>query len=273
MFSSSRLVPVALAAALVIAACGSDEDASGAGGDTIAAETTVTDTAVTTTTVDETTPDTTEATTEDTTATTEVPEQDVAADTAAAEAAVLTLGDFPEGWTETPADAEATSQIDGRVAACVDGDTAASAVAATGAFSSPDGVLVVRENVDVRATVRDARFVIAQVTNPEIPECIAAAYAELGAAALSDGAVADGTVIGEVTATRLAVGAAGDATQAIRVTIPVTSGDAAGQLTVDHVLVRSGRSLATISFEARVEATPVETIDEIAAAAAALLPV
>ena len=49
--------------------------------------------------------------------------------------------------------------------------------------------------------------------------------------------------------------------------------DAAGQLTVDHVLVRSGRSLATISFEARVEATPVETIDEMTtAAAAALLP-
>jgi hypothetical protein len=267
MFSSTRLVPVALAATLLFAACGSDDDASGTGSDTVVAETTTADTTpAPETTVADTTPETTEATTEDTTATTEVPEQDIDADTAAAEAGVLTIGDFPEGWTETPADA--ASEIDARVAECVGGESAG-AVASTGDFSSPDGSLVVSENVNVLATERDARLVISSITNPEVPECIAAAYAELGAAALSAGAVAEGTEIGEVTATRLTVGAAGDSTQAIRVTLPVAD----GQLTVDQVLVRSGRSLATISFEARVEPTPVETIDGITSAAAAVLPV
>jgi hypothetical protein len=271
MFSSTRLVPVALAATLLFAACGSDDDTSGAGSDTVSTEATVADTTpAAETTVADTTPDTTEAAPDDTTATTDAPEQDIAADTAAAEAAVLTLANFPEGWTETPAGDVA--EIDGRVAECVGGD-GAEAVASTGKFASPDGNLVVGETVDVRASERDARLVIAQITNPEVPDCIAAAYAELGAAALSAGVLPEGAEIGEVTAARLPVGAAGDATQAIRVTIAAASGDPAGQVTVDQVFVRSGRSLATISFESTVEPTPVETIDGITTAAAELLPV
>ncbi len=278
MFSRTRVITVALAATLLIAACGSDGggDGAGAGGDTVVVEATVADPAATETTVAETTPDTTTATTEamteDTTATTNAPAQDVGADSAAAQAAVLTLADFPEGWTEAPADGAAKSEIDGRLAECVGVDSSG-AVAATGDFSSPDGSLVISESVGVQATESDARLVVARLTNPEVPECVAAAYAELGAAALSPGAIAEGAEIGEVTATRLAVGSAGDATQAIRVIIPVTSDGVAGQLTVDQVVVRSGRSLATISFEGRVEATPVETIDEIATVTASRLPV
>ena len=269
MISPARTLSVALAATLLIATCGSDGNDSDATTetDTTATETTVADTTADSTS--ETTPDTTEAMTEDTTPSTEAPAQDVEADTAAADAALLSLADFPEGWTEAPTDE--ASEIDALVAECVGGDSA-EAAAQTGNFSNPEATLVVHENVDVRADERAARLVMAQVTNPEVPECVAAAYTELGAAALSAGALGEGAEIGEVTATRFAVGAAGNATQAIRVTIPLVSGDAAGQLTVDQVLVRSGRSLATISFEARGEPTPVETIDEITTAAAALLP-
>ncbi len=128
------------------------------------------------------------------------------------------------------------------------------------------------ESVEVQATERDARLVMAQITNPEVPDCVAAAYAELGGAALSTGAITEGAEIGEVTASRLAVGSAGDATQAIRVVIPVISGETTAQLTVDRVFTRAGRSFATIMFEGRVEATPVETIDEITAVAASSLP-
>ena len=271
MFSRTRVVAVALAATLVIAACGSDDSGTGAGagGDTIASASTTADT--TETTVADTTPDTTEATTEDTTATTDAPTQDVEADTAAAQGALLTLADFPEGWSEASAADGAGTEIDGRLAECV-GVDGSEAVAATADFSSPDGSIVAAQSVDVQATERDARLVIAQLTNPEVPECVAAAYAELGAAALSAGAIAEGATIGEVTTTRLAVGAAGDATQAIRVVIPVTSGEATAQVTVDQVFVRSGRSLATISFESSLEATPVETIDAITTAAASRLP-
>lgn len=272
MFSSARPVLVALAATLLIAACGSDDGAAGTGADTTVTEITTADTIPDTT--PEATPDTTEATTEDTTASTDAPAQDVDADLAAAEAALLTLADLPEGWTDTPVEADAASDLDARFAECVgvDSVTSPDASAASGVLASTDGSLVVTQRVGVQATEQDARLVIASLTNPDVPGCVAAAYTELGAAALSVGAVADGAEIGEVTASRLAVGAAGDATQAIRLVIPVTSGGTAAQLTVDHVFARTGRSLASLTFEARVEATAVETIDEITAAAASRLP-
>lgn len=268
MRTPTRSLVVALAATLLIAACGSDSNESGAGADT---DSTVTETTVTETTPETTTPDTTEPTVADTTPeTTEAPTQDVAADTAAAEAALLTLADLPEGWTEAPGDAG--TDIEDRLAACigVDSLTSAEASASSAEFASPDGNLVVVERVGVNATERDARFVLAGITNPDVPDCLAAAYNELGAAALGTGAVADGTPLGVATASRLAVGAAGDATQAIRVEIPVADGTST--ITVDHVVARSGRSIAALTFEGRVEATSVETIDSITEPAASRLP-
>jgi hypothetical protein len=178
------------------------------------------------------------------------------------------LADFPDGWTEAPSDA--STDVEDRLAECVGVDslTSADASAASGEFSSPDANLVVVERVGVNATERDARFVLAGITDPEVPACLAAAYTELGAAAL--GAEADGTSIGEVTASRLAVGSAGDATQAIRVEIPLADGTAT--ITVDHVIARSGRSIAALTFEGRAEATAVETIDSITEPAASRLP-
>ena len=279
MFSSARPVFIALAATVLIAACGSDDGAVGTGADTPAAEIVVADTIPDTT--PEATSDTTEAMTEDTTASTEdttastdAPAQDVDADLAAAVAALLTLADLPEGWTDTPSADDAASEFDARLAECVGvgSVTSPDASAASGTFASSDGSLVVTQRVGIQATEQDARLVIASLTNPDVPGCVAATYTELDAAALSVGTVAEGAEIGEVTASRLPVGAAGNATQAIRVVIPVTADGAASLLTVDHVFARSGRSLASLTFEARLEATTVETIDEITAAAASRLP-
>jgi hypothetical protein len=271
MISTTRKLSVALAATLLIAACGSDDGDTGAGA---APGDTVTDATLADAT-DETTPDTaSDTTTAQTPDTTEVPAQDVEADAAAGAAALLTLADLPAGWTEAGAPSETRSEIDGLIAECVgvDSITSTDASAATVDFTSPDGGLVVAERVGVQATVRDARTVIALLTTPEVPECVAAAYDSLGAAALSPDAVGDGGQLGEATAGRLAVGAAGDATQAIRVTIPVTSGETSTAITVDLVIARAGRSLAALTFEGRTEATAVETIDAITATAASRLP-
>lgn len=273
MFSSPRTVSAVLVATLLIAACGSDDSTSSTTAVTVAAPAvTVADSAPQTT--PETTPGTSEVQTEDTTSSTDVPSQDIAADTAAAEAAVLTLANLPEGWAEAAADDGAMSEVDGRLAEClgVDSLTSPDAQAMTSNFTNSDGTLVVYEGVGVQAAELDSRTVIARMTNPDVLDCFAAAYAELGAGALSTGAIAEGAEIGEVTATRLAVAPVGDSTQAIRVVIPVTTDGIQAQLTVDQVLVRSGRSLAVITFEGRTEGgTAVETIDEITAAAAANL--
>ncbi len=274
MFSPTRALTVALAATVLIAACGSDDDTSAdtTAGTTSAPETTVASTSPDTT-VAETTPDTTTAdTTPDTTA---APSQDVEADSAAAEAALITLAELPDGWTDGPAAGDAAGDVAARLAECVgvDSITSPDASAATGNFSNPDGSIVLSESVGVQATERDARMVVAGLTSPDVLDCLAGAYLELGAGALSAGAVADGAEIGAVVASRLPVGAAGDATQAIRVVVPASVDGVTELVTVDHVVARTGRSIAALTFEARGEPTPIETIDEIAATAASRLPV
>jgi hypothetical protein len=111
-----RVASIALATPLLVAACGSDESGSSADmpTGTIAAPDV---------TVAESTPDTT---TEPSVAPTSEPEQaaqDVEADTAAAETALLTVADLREGWAEAAAD-DASAPLNARLAECVgvDGD-------------------------------------------------------------------------------------------------------------------------------------------------------
>lgn len=264
MLSTPRILAVALAGALVIAACGSD-DGDGASATTVVEATD--DTTASTVVTTETAP----ATTETAPATTDAePEQDVAADTAAAEAGVLTLADLPEGWTEAPADGVAT-ELDGRLAECLelDGDRigASPASAVAGAFTAPDGTPSVVQYVGVQPTELDARAVVARFAVPDVPACFALAYADLSAELLA-GTVADGAEIGAATAEGLAIASVGDATQAVRVVVPVAGDPGVTVVTIDHVLVRAGRSLTTLVVENTAEATPVETIDAVAAAAA-----
>jgi hypothetical protein len=268
MRSTFRVASIALAATLIVAACGSEDSGSSAGAptDTIAAAGT---------TVVESTPDTT---TETSIAPTSEPAeagQDVEADTAAAEAALLTVADLPEGWTEGAA-GDAAAPLNARLAECVgvDGDeiSTAEATAAAGPFASPAADASISQHVGVLATETEARKVVALTVEPGVLVCFADVYAELAADALV-GTTADGSTFGAATATRLQVGPAGDATQAIRVTVPVTGDPAVAAVTVDHVLVRSGRSLSTIAFVNSTEATPVESIDAITAVVAERLPV
>ena len=84
--------------------------------------------------------------------------------------------------------------------------------------------------------------------------------------------MASGAQLGVPTASRLPVGSAGDATQAVRVTVLVTGDPEVAEVTIDHVVVRRGRSLASLTFDNRTEATPVETIDQYTALIAERLP-
>jgi hypothetical protein len=140
-----------------------------------------------------------------------------------------------------------------------------------GPFASPVADASIRQHVGVLATEAEARTVVAFTVEPGVLGCFEEAYAELAADALA-GSVGDGSTFGAPSVTRLQVGPAGDATQAIRVTVPVTGDPAVTAVTVDHVLVRSGRSLAMITFANSAEATPVETIDATTAVVAERLP-
>lgn len=267
MRSTFRVASIALAATLIVAACGSEETGSGAGAptETIAAPDT---------TVAESMPETTTETSVAPTSEPEQAAQDVEADTAAAEAALLSVADLPEGWADAADDTAAP--LNARLAECVDVDgdeiSTADATASAGPFVSPVGDASIRQHVGVLATVAEARTVVALTVEPSVLGCFEEAYAELAADALVS-AAADGSTFGAPSVTRLQIAPAGDATQAIRVTVPVTGDPAVAAVTVDHVVVRSGRSLATITFANSTEATPIENIDEITAIVAERLPV
>lgn len=276
MRSTVRVASVALAATLFVAACGSDEADTGVGdggpsGTATTPDTTTPDTTTPETVVDTTTPDTAAPTSAP-----EEPGQDVEADVAVAEAAVITVGDLPEGWTESAREGDAAPALDGRLAECVgvEGDriTAADATARSPLFVAPDGTLSLTQDIGVLATERDARTVVAFTAEPAVPTCFAEAYGELGADVLA-GTLGDGAELGAPVATRLQVGSAGDATQAVRVVVPVTGDPSVDEVTIDHVVVRSGRALTSLTFENRAEATPVETIDEFTALVAERLTV
>jgi hypothetical protein len=278
MRPTARVASLALAATLAIVACGSDDSGSADTEPTTpatAAETTVADTAPEETVPEDTTPE--DTTPEDTTpedTTPEEPAQDVEADTEAAEAALVTVADLPEGWTEATA-GDAVAALDARLAECVavDGDalSASDASAVAGPFADPAATTTLAQHVGVLATERDARSVVALTVEPSVLGCFEAAYTELGGAALA-GRLTDGAQTAAPTVERLAVGSAGDATQAIRVVVPVTGDPVITAATVDTVVVRSGRSLSTLTFTSVVEPTAVETIDAITAVVADRLP-
>lgn len=278
MRSTARVASLALAAALAIAACGSDDSGSAGAEPTTPAS--AVDTTVADTTPDETMPEDTmpeetmpeETVPEDTTP--EEPTQDVEADIAAAEAALVTAADLPEGWTEATAD-DARAALDARLAECVgvEGDnlSASEASAVAGPFADPAGTATLAQHVGVLATERDARSVVALTVEPSVLGCFEAAYTELGGAALVGG-LAEGAQTGTPTVERLAVGSVGDATQAIRVVVPVTGDPVITAATVDTVVVRVGRSLSTLTFTSVAEPTAVETIDAVTATVAERLP-
>ena len=201
--------------------------------------------------------------------------QDIEADTAAAEVAVLTVADLPEGWTEAP-EADEADALAARLAECVDVDgdqiSAADATAAAGRFVAPEGTASISQHVGVLATEQEARTVVVFSAEPDVPSCFETAYSELAGAVLA-ATLVDGAQVGTPVAERLQVGSAGDATQAIRVVVPVTGDPTIAEVTVDHVIVRSGRSLATFTFVNAAEATTVEAIDEVTALIAERLPV
>ena len=103
---------------------------------------------------------------------------------------------------------------------------------------------------------------------PDVPACFALAYADVSADLIG---ASEGAQLGAAAAERLAIGSFGDATQAVRVVVPVAADPTVTTVTIDHVLIRSGRSIVTLTFENSVEATPVETIGAVAGAAVARL--
>jgi hypothetical protein len=255
MNSPTRIVALTLALALVLAACGSDSTES-------------------TTATPEPAPAATGAT-EAVEATEQATEQDIEADTVAAQAALLVVSDFPPGWTETPyVEDPANDERNRLLAECLGldrpsiGDSPAKA--RTGDFASPEQDIEISQIIGLEAAEQDAVDIIESFADPDTPTCFAEVYSDTLAESADLG---DGVELGgEITVAPVSVAPAGDDTAALRVTVPLTSDGFEVDVFADAVIVRVGRSLSFMFFAS--QGTPVDagTIDEYAAVAASRMP-
>jgi hypothetical protein len=203
-------------------------------------------------------------------------------DQAAAEAALLTIDDFPPGWAEVPDDERTPLAIESqrRIAACAGGEgdrllDLGGALAESGNFSGPDNQ-VVEESV---AIVDDAvaEEMVARFTAPGVGDCFADAMQQtIDEMVTNPSAPTESfparTELGEVTVEPLKVPAAGDESAGYRITVPLTTQGVDFEIFLDAVLIRSGGALAGVSFQSAPEPFPTEDIDHYVELAADRLP-
>lgn len=206
----------------------------------------------------------------------------LAADRAAAQAALLTLSDFPAGWSEVPDDEEDVEGADREVAACV-GQTGDSIIdtgeaeASTGDFTDPEGNVTISETVGLAVSEDDATSQLAALEEPGVTGCIQSAFRDFIADEIDNPptpaeSLPEGASVGDVTFGRLNVMPVGDQTVAYRATIPISVEGFTIDFYIDVVLVRVGRSLAALSIGSVLSPYPTDQLDGLLATAVERLP-
>lgn len=200
----------------------------------------------------------------------DAPATSVSAEQAAAEAALLVLSDFPVGWTAEPEEEPTEQELayQATVAECVGGTDNLLELggprARTPDFAGPD-----EQRVEESVTVVDpaiAEDFLARFSAPGVEACFGDAVRTFVAENFTSGADPSQTLpgevtIGEVTIEVLALPPAGDEVVAYRVTIPMTVSGLSLEAFVDIVAVRSGGSIAGLTFQSLFEPFPAEDVE------------
>jgi hypothetical protein len=210
------------------------------------------------------------------------PETAVDDDQAAAEGALLTLADFPDGWTETPAEDLTDLAVESRrrIAECAGGEgdsllDLGGALAESGNFRGPDDE-VVEESVAI-VDLAVAEDLMARFSAPGVDDCFADAMQDSVEALVAtppdpEQAFPEDAVVGKVTASPLEVAPGGDELTAYRIVVPIATQGLTIDIVLDAVLIRSGRSVAGLSFQSVLSPFPTEEIDRYVALAVERLP-
>lgn len=210
------------------------------------------------------------------------PEIDLDGEAATAESALLTLGDMASGWTEVPSEDEKRGDDEAAAlrdyVACVgsSGDTMfdfARTKVSTGDFTSPDDTTISQTiAVDDSSTVE--KF-MASFSADGVAKCLGDSAQVLFEAALANpdpnDPPPDDLVVGDVTAGRLNVTAAGDETVAYRLTLPVSTSGFNIDIYTDIVATRVGNSLSGLTIQSTITPFDSGELDQFVQLAAARL--
>jgi hypothetical protein len=178
-------------------------------------------------------------------------------ETAFAKSMLLTVNDFPSGWTETPSSASGEDPLKKE---CNLNEDARTGRAETGDFAESEGKPSLSESVLTFANAKDAVAALDQTT----------ATVDCGIKAFNDGKLdSDGIAFSDAASRKLSLNAPGDKSYAyeIDVTGKSSGSDVAVHLVVVYAVVgRIGYSLTAVSTDAPYKAADLEPFAKKAAA-------
>jgi hypothetical protein len=194
------------------------------------------------------------------------PKQDIATDTAAAQAAALKLSDFPPGWTSSPqTNPTGSGSVGGQLAKCL-GVSESQVSKAPAYYDSPDfsdpNNNTVSSNIGYRPTSGEWTAAFDLISSPKTPDCLAKAVTGVVNYALqhppSGSTVPAGLSIGQATAGEMSFPTYGDKSIAYQVKIPVTLKSFPATVYLDEIIAIKGRSGVDMSFQATVTPFPTD---------------
>lgn len=185
--------------------------------------------------------------------------QDVAADRAAASAAILRLTDFPEGWQETVhGDSRSAPDVNADLADCVGVSRGVLAMSDNPTnVDSPDfgetaGDATVQSSIGFVRSVAKAEQALAVFARAELPGCLAAAMEKSLDFSLTHPptgqTIPSDLSFGEVEVSRLSFADVADDTAALRVTVPIVVSAGTVNQYLDMVVLRIGRAAASLTL-------------------------
>ncbi len=190
-----------------------------------------------------------------------------------ASAALLTIGDFPAGWTEQPVDddTEASRAVSRQMAACT-GRTAETIVDVGGPtaespeFAAADLPHTVEHAVGVAASAAEASAAMDAFGGPDVVECVQDVYRSSFAELIEnpptpEASLPAGTVVGEVAVERLEISGFGDDVDGVRMTIPISSDTFDVVLIADMAIVRVDRVVSAVMFTSQGQPYPASDRD------------
>lgn len=205
------------------------------------------------------------------------PVQDLAADSAAAQAALLTLSDFPAGWSEVPDEVDDSNQgLLDRVYECLGPDAVElfnnETKTRTGNFIDPVDDSSVYQTVTLAPTVESAERYMTGGSADGVTGCLTTVYREEIPELFASDQETAGIEVGEITVGALNVGEIGEGTFAYRITAPVSAQGFDVDIVSDFVAIRVGRSTTGLNFQSTFSPTPIERITEYALLTTSRLP-
>lgn len=184
-------------------------------------------------------------------------EADLAADETAAADALLTLDDFPDGWTSKPRDDSTPEAPDLELAfaECLDVDPALLADAEVKAKSDTfiDANAEVEASVSMQPTEDKADKGVAILEKEAVPACFEEALSGLMQRLVDDpkpGAeLPEGFEMGGLTVSDRDLPTFGEFSRALRAEVEVSATDINTTLYVDLLFIRVGRATTSMSFQ------------------------